>query len=145
MTEILESAVEELRAELRELPFDEVVRMLAEANTRASEAEQFLNYALDREIALHRRRVSLAQRSSALYRDRPQIPMPRIENGRSVWDPPEGLLSGAEVLKLPVGSWVRWVADRTDGGLRHRSSEGWVPLISETDYYWVEFVSRGRT
>jgi hypothetical protein len=145
MEELADSVVDELRAELVNLPFDEVVRLLAEANTRASEAEQFLNYAPKEEVALHRRRVTLAQQSRMFDGTRPAIPMPFIRHGRSVWEAPEGLLSGSEVLRLPVGSWVRWVSDRRDSGLRHRASDGWRPMISETDFYWLEFTPEVRS
>lgn len=135
---ITESEIAELTEELQFTSREEIIALLAEANTRASEAEQFLNYASPDQVALHRRRVEVSQRTRGPFQDHRQaVPMPRIENGRSVWDPPPGLLTGAEALRLPVGSRVQWVGDSREGGLRRRTSDGWWPMLSETDFYWL--------
>lgn len=131
------SPVDELREELAELSRDEIVGLLAEANRRGVEAEQFLNYAPTDQIILHRSRVLAAQRSSVFARDLVNIPMPEIRGGKSVWNPPANLLDYDQAMKLPVGSRVQWVGDRREGGLRERTASGWDPCISSSQFYWL--------
>lgn len=113
---------------------------LAEANIRAGEAEQFLMYAPEEQIRRHRRRVHLMA-GPRWPRDR-STSMPRIEGGKSVWDPPADLLESDQVWELPLGSLVRWVGDRSEGGLRRRVGalkrvSAWEPAIGEGDFYWL--------
>lgn len=112
---------------------------LAEANRRGGEAEQFLNYAPEEEIRLHRRRVVLAQQSQVFGRGRPRIPMPEIRGGKSVWEPPPGLLDYEQALRLPLGSQVRWAGDFSEGGLRTRTATGWRPMLGPWSYYWLHW------